>query len=191
MHRVRFGLVLVAALSVFALKTHAQTDSGRVHFTATAVNMEAPTGMVAMPLDIVLERWSNDQERDQVMNAMLEGAPGKLLDVIRHLPRIGGLHSPGTVGWDLRYARHAVGTDGRDRITILTDRPISFGEMRDQPRTIDYPFTVIELRIGSNGKGEGQLTIGTKITMDKATGTLVLENYNIQQVALNNVQREK
>jgi hypothetical protein len=35
------------------------------------------------------------------------------------------------------------------------------------------------------------MSLGTKITMDKANGTLILENYNVQQVKLNAVKREK
>jgi hypothetical protein len=191
MQRLRLGFAVVAALTVIGLRADSQTNADTVRFSATLINMEAPAGSVATPVDILLERWSSDQERDQVMNAMLEGTSDKLLDVVRKLPRIGSIHTPGSLGWDLRYARHGAGTDGRDRITILTDRPISFFEARERPRSADYPFTVIELRIGSDGRGEGQMMLGTKITMDRATGTLIMENYNIQQLSLNNVRREK
>jgi hypothetical protein len=138
---------LVTALAVIGLRADAQTDAG-AHYSATAINMDAPAGAVAMPVDIVIERWSTDQERDIVMNTLLEGSPKQLLSAVQKLPRIGSIHTPGNIGWDLRYARHGAGTDGRDRVTILTDRPISFGEVREAPRTIDYPFRVIELRIG-------------------------------------------
>ena len=197
MQRLRFGFALLAALVVIGLRADSQTPPKQApagsgaRFSALAINMEAPPGAVAMPVDIVLERWSTDQERDQVMNTLLEAGPDKLLEVMRRLPRLGSIHVPGNLGWDLRYARHGEQEDGGERITILTDRPITFWEMRDRPRSVDYPFTVIELRIGSDGKGEGRMTLGTKIMMDKATGTLILENYNIQQVMLNNVRRDK
>jgi hypothetical protein len=191
MPRSQLALGLVVALACIGLRADSQTNDAAARYTATAINMEAPAGAVATPIEIYIERWSTDQERDQVMNTLLEGTPAKLLDVVRHLPRIGTIHTPGNIGWDLRYARHSGGSDGRDRVTILTDRPIGFWEAREQPRSIDYPFTVIELRVGSNGRGEGTVTVGTKVTMDKATGTLILENYNIQPITLGNVRKDK
>ena len=43
--------------------------------------------------------------------------------------------------------------------------------------------------MNANGKGEGKLSIGTKIQADKDTGTIVLENYGTQPVLLSAVQR--
>ena len=49
----------------------------------------------------------------------------------------------------------------------MTDRYISFWEAANRPRTVDYPFTLIEIRIGPDGKGEGKMSIATKVTYDK------------------------
>ena len=56
------------------------------------------------------------------------------------------------------------GEDGGRRIVLVTDRPISFWEAANQPRSIDYPFTLIELRLNRDGEGEGKMSIATKIT---------------------------
>ena len=50
---------------------------------------------------------------------------------------------------------------------LVTDRRIGFWEAANQPRSIDYPFTVIELRLNSDGEGEGKMSIATKIIADK------------------------
>jgi hypothetical protein len=68
---------------------------------------------------------------------------------------------------------------------------VGFWEASNRPRVNDYPFSVIEMHIGPNGKGEGKLSVATKITFDKDTKTVTLENYGQQPVMLNEVKREK
>jgi len=71
-----------------------------------------------------------------------------------------------------------------------TDRRIGFWEAANQPRSIDYPFTVIEMRLNRDGEGEGKMSIATKITLDKDKKMLELENYGTQPVLLQNVKRD-
>jgi hypothetical protein len=69
---------------------------------------------------------------------------------------------------------------------LATDRPISGWEAFHQPRTIDYPFTLIQLQLDRDGKGVGKASIATKITEDK-DGTIELENFSSEPVMLNDV----
>jgi hypothetical protein len=187
----RLVIPIMVVVAVIGLRAAIQTDGKAERFTATAVNMEAPPGAVATPVDILVSRWSTDAERDRLLNTMMESGPDRLLDVLQEMPRVGSIRTPDSIGYDLHFARHTPGADGAERIVIMTNRPIGFWEARNQPRTIDYPFTVIELRIGSNGKGEGKMSIGTKITADKEDHTIVLENWAAQPVMLNDVHKEK
>ena len=76
-------------------------------------------------------------------------------------------------------------------MTLITDRRIGFWEASRQPRSIDYPFTVIELRLNGDGEGEGKMSVATKIIADKQSNTIVLENYDLQPVLLTSVKRER
>jgi hypothetical protein len=198
-HFARFAAVAaVIVLGSGGLRTSAQAPKAApaaaaqagAKYTALAVNMDAPTGQVATPVDIVVERWSTDAERDRVMNALLEGGQDKLLAVVQSLPRIGSLYTAGSTGVALRYARHGVEQNGSDRVLIVTDRPISFGEARERPRTMDYPFAIVDMRISSNSRGEGRLLYGAKMGIDKQTNQIVLENFGAQPIALNDVRRQ-
>ncbi len=81
------------------------------------------------------------------------------------MPKVGFLRQTSSIGWDLRYAhKEAIPDGGGERIVVATDRPIGNWEAFNQPRTIDYPFTVIELHIKANGEGEGKMTYATKLT---------------------------
>src|SRR5207244_11194829 len=61
--------------------------------------------------------------------------------------------------------------DGGERVVMTTDRYIGFWEAANRPRSIDYPFTLIELHINANGEGEGKMSLATKITADKESNT--------------------
>ena len=183
------SLALAAVLGIAAVA--AQTHGGLEKFTAFAVNLDgtaiAPTG--AGVVEMLVERYSTDTEREKLMKALVEKGPEKLLDTLQSLPRVGYIRTPNSIGYDLHYARKAPLPEGGEQIVLATDRYIGFWEAANRPRTIDYPFTVIELRLNQDGGGEGKMSIATKITMDKDKKQIELENYGTQPVLLNNVRR--
>ena len=186
------ALVITLAACFAAAAVAAQTRGGRERFTAFAVNLDASAG--ARPgagvVEIVVQRWSSDAERDRLFSALADKGPEKLLDTLQKLPRAGYIRTPNSIGYDLHFARKAPLDEGGERIVIATDRYISFWEARNRPRSIDYPFTVIEMRINRDGVGEGKMSLATKITLDKDKKMLELENYGTQPVLLQNVKRE-
>jgi hypothetical protein len=182
---VAAGLTAAATITLVA---HAQTMGTPEHFTASAINMNRGA---AGNIDIVVNRWSSDAERDKLIAVMLNKGPEKLLDALQDMPRMGYFRSGSSLGWDIHFARRAPNPDGGERVTLITDRRISFGEAVNQPRSIDYPFTVIELRLNRDGEGEGKMSIATKITVDKDSNMITLENYDIQPVMLTNVKSER
>ena len=139
---------------------------------------------------MVVNRWSTDAERDRLLAVLMEKGPEKLLETLQKLPRVGYIRTPNSIGYDLHFARKTPLPDGGERVVMATDRYISFWEAANRPRSIDYPFTVIELRINTNGEGEGKMSLATKITADKESNTIVLENYATQPVLLQSVRRE-
>lgn len=179
------------ALALVTVVSGAQTQGSPQRFTANAVNFDNPTGAAAGTVEMVVNRWSTEAERDRLLSALLEKGPDKLLDTLQRMPRVGYIRTPNSVGYDLHFARSVPGEDGGERITIATDRHIGFWEASNRPRSIDYPFTVIELRMNRDGEGEGKLSLATKITADSDHKTIILEDYAIQPVLLQHVRREK
>jgi hypothetical protein len=161
-----------------------------MRFTAFAVDLNRTRGAATANVDLRITRWSTDAERNRLLTTLLERGPQKLLEALRDTLRTGTIRTPDSLAYDLHYAWRMPLPDGGERIVLVTDRPIGFWEASRQLRSLDYPFTVIELRIGSNGEGEGKLSIATKVTAEKDSGTIVLENYNISPVMLNKVRRE-
>jgi hypothetical protein len=187
-------LIIVAAF-LGLVQTHgallAQTRGSPARFTAFAVNMGSPGRGGASTVDIVVDRWSTDADREKLMTALVEKGPEKLLDTLQDLPRVGYFRTPNSVGYDLHFARTTPLPEGGERIVLATDRYIGFWEAANRPRTIDYPFTLIEIRLNKDGEGEGKMSIATKVIYDKKDNMISLEDFQTSPVLLNNIKRQK
>ena len=178
----------IGSAAALTLAASAQTMGTPERYTASAININNGS---AGNIDITVQRWSTDKQRDGLMAVMLQKGPDKLLDALQDMPAMGHFGAPGNLSWDIHFARKVPLADGGERVVLITDRRIGFWEATNQPRSIDYPFTVIELRLNADGEGEGKMSIATKITTDKEHNIVTLENYDISPVRLTNVRREK
>jgi len=94
------------------------------------------------------------------------------------------------LGIDIRYAMNHPGEEGGRRIIIITPRVIGLAESVSRPRTVDYPFTMFEMRFDRNGKGEGRMAVATQIIFDKNKKVIELEDYSSEPVLLNELKLE-
>lgn len=179
------GLALVVLL--FApLAASAQTGDTPARFIANAIDLNRGA---AGTVEFVVNRWSSEADHDRLLEVMFDKGPEKMLDALQDMPRLGYIRRPGSIGWEIRFARRMPAPDGGERIMIITDRRMSFREVASRPRSYDYPFTVIELTLQKNGEGEGNVTLATRITGDKHNRVMTLENFDIQPIMLTRVTR--
>ena len=186
--------LLAAAVAVVALAAWLPPQSNMAQpqtYTAFAVNLNA-TGRRATtsPVDITITRWSTDSERDQLKNVLKEKGQDALLSALQKLPVVGYIKTPTSLRWDLHFARSRPSGDGGQMIFLATDRPMSSWEAWNQPRSVQYPFTLIQLQLDKSGHGVGKASIATRITEDD-DGTIELENFQAGPVMLNDVRPEK
>ena len=194
---------VVVAVAVFArtdAPVGAQTAGQPIRLSAWAVSMaNVATGANAV-IDIRVNKWSTDKEREELIATFIDKGQDKLLDKLRDLPEKGRLSIPGRqgpdptqtrLGWTLRYAKQWPGEDGGMRIMIATDRYMTFAEERNRPRSYDYPFTFVEIHLNKDGTGEGKMAVATQLQFDKKKNTIVFENYSSEPVRLTNVKVEK
>ena len=127
----------------------------------------------------------------QETHALRESGPDTVLNMLKEMPRAGSIASTGSVGQEIHFARRVPGPNNSERVILITDRRLTFWELQSGSRTVDYPFTLVEIRIGADGKGEGKASTATKVIVDRESKTVVLENWATQPVALQNVTREK
>ncbi len=198
---------MLAALALTALATApllraqdaapAPLPAQKLYITAFAVNMSnIGTGSNAT-VAIHINSWSTAAERQRLIAAMVDKGEDALLSALQKARVVGRWNIPGymgpdvhqlRLGHDIHYAYQSPLPEGGKRIVIATDRYIGFVEARNQPRSIDYPFTLMEMHVDKDGKGEGKLAVATKISFDKKKNQITLENYSSEPVRLQNLE---
>lgn len=166
----------------------APADKALERFTAFAVNMGRVRGATAGTVDIVIERWSTDAERTRLAAALREGGTDELLKQLRKIDdRTGYIRSGGSLGYPLRFAHQIPLASGGRRLLLGTDRPVSFLETRSERRS-QYPFLIIDIRLGADGRGEGRLLPLARLQVDP-DNVVEMENYDAQPVRLTSVRK--
>ncbi len=162
-----------------------------LNLTAVAVDM-GQSGRAAMTrVDITIDRWSTDAERDGLRAALIQQGSDALIRALQSIkPRVGHIRTPTSLAWDLLYAHRHIMPDGSYRLIIASDRPIRFYEAANATRSSDYDFLFVELRMTGAGTGEGKLIPRAKITYDKATKAIEVEDYSAEPVMLKDVKVE-
>jgi hypothetical protein len=187
---------VLAAGSVAGQST-APSAIDKVNITGWALNMSNIATGANQTIQIRIDSWSTPAQRQQLIETFLEKKQDGLVAALEKQPERGRFNFPGymgpdpnstmRLGTDIRYAMSFPGEDGGRRIVIITPRVIGFRENVNQPRTIDYPFTMFEMRFDKDGKGEGRMAYMTQILFDKKKNTIELENYSSEPVRLNNL----
>jgi hypothetical protein len=175
------AIVVGLAAAVFA-----QSNQPPARYSAVAMDLERGG---AVQMVIAVDRWTSQAEYDRVMKVMFDQGSEALLETLQRTPRVGYIQTPPSLGWPIYLAQRTPGEDGGEKVFLLTDRPLSFGEAAGRTRSSEYPFTVVELQLKSNGEGEGTLSLATKIIPVREANTVVLENFELQRIRLTQVRR--
>jgi hypothetical protein len=181
----------VSFAAIVAVPLAAQSNSRPEKFTAFAVNVSNMTTRAqTSPVDVNINRWSSDADRDRLIAILRDKGQDALLEALQKLPVVGYISTPGSLRYDLHFARQRPKPDGGRMVFLMTDRFIGSWEAANRPRTIDYPFTLIQLDLDKTDHGVGKASLYTKIT---ATGdnTIELEDYANVPVMLNDVKPAK
>jgi hypothetical protein len=180
--------VVLAGLAV-APAVRAATPEGQEKFSAFAVDLGGSYGAATSLVQVTVNRWSTPEEKSHLESVLAESGPDALLAALQKTEPVGRLYSPGHIGYDLRFAYQVPLATGGRRIIVGTDRPLSFYEASRRPRSVDYPFTVLEMRVDENGRGQGKLVVAGKVT--SMGDTIELENYTTTPVRLMQVRLDK
>ncbi len=142
-------------------------------------------------IDIVIERWSSPEEAANLRAVLVEKGEDKLLSALQKTkPRCGFVRTSTSLGWDIFFARETPLPDGGRKIVIASDRPVSMWEARNSGRSMDYQFSLAEIRLPKEGKGQGKAIPYAQLTFNKETNTLEIENYQREPVRLNEITVE-
>jgi hypothetical protein len=187
-----FAIFILAGSPVGAL---AQGQTKYEEFTAKVANIGVGAGQ-DLKMDVF--RWSTDEERTALLAALKEkeAAEGSALaEAIQKGPSLGTIWTSESLGYTIRYAYREALPNGTERVVLVTDR--RFGSWSGQvwkplkqAESVDYPFSLVELRLKQNGAGEGKMSLTTKVAVDESGKTLALAGYDAAPIVLRNAKRE-
>jgi hypothetical protein len=143
-------------------------------------------------LTIDILRWSTDAEIAKLVATFTEKGEKEWGNTLQTSPLVGYVWVEGeSLGYSIRYARGVAMSDGSERVLMATDRPLgSFGRQAWKatgPAATDYPFSVVELRIGRAGLGAGKASLAGKVVTEG--NVIALENYAAAPTLLKGIKR--
>jgi len=186
--QLKFRLIMpIAILAIACGWAVAQTNGQPERFVANAVSLSPEYGTGQRIVEINVDRWSPSSDRANLIAALMK-SPDELLKQLQKIRPVGTIRTPDSLGYDLHYAQQTPLPEGGRSIVIATDRPIGFWEATNRPRSIDYPFTLIQMNLDRNGTGSGTLSYATRITTKN--NIIELENFASQPIMLNNIHAE-
>ena len=174
------------------------TPSGRASVAATAaaakeeytgniIYLGGTRGSATNTFKLTIDNYMPDNDVLRVTSALKDGGQDALLKAISNQKR-GRIQIGTNIGRDLNAVWVSTGEEGERKITALAERWIGVFEARYGTRSLDYPFTYIELFVDEKGKGEGGLIPAAKV---RSIGdrTIEVENFSIYPARLTNVRR--
>jgi hypothetical protein len=186
MKKTPLVLALLAALPLVA-STASAKDEEILRLRAFAINMN--NGARAGTIDIVIERWSTPEEAASLKATLIEKGDEKLLDALQKVkPRCGFARTSNSLGWDIYFARETSLPDGGRKIVVATNRPVGMWEASNSGRSMDYQFSLAEIRLPATGKGQGKAIPRAKLTFNPKTNTMEIENWDNTPVRLNEIE---
>jgi hypothetical protein len=182
------ALILISVFALYSAPGLAQTRGEPEQFTASYIDIN--TGRTG-PVQISVTRWSTQAERTTLTQALFKDGQDALLDKLRDMRSVGRIFTPGSIGYDLRYAEERKLPDGGREIILATDRPMSFWEIVNKPTSSQYPFTWVQFQMRPDGTGEGKLAVAARIVGEKADNLIEVEDFAISPVRLTNIKSRK
>jgi hypothetical protein len=198
---IAMGVLSLTMLAVPAIGQSPTAGAGeKVTIRGWALNMSNVATGANQTIQISVNSWSTASQRKHLIDTFMASKQDGLMRELQKQPERGRFNFPGymgpdpnnvmRLGTDIRYAMNFPGEDGGRRIVIITPRVIGFRETANQPRTVDYPFTMFEMHFDKEGKGEGKMAYALKINFDTKKNNIELENYSTEPVRLNNLVLE-
>jgi hypothetical protein len=173
MKRHRYLAVIALAFGTIVSSASAQRGTT---FTGTAViyGSGLNTRTVSRPFTMIINRTTSDSDATRYLQTLQRGGQD---DFSRQIESndLGRFSFSGQVGLPINAV--LVDRDGDDtRIRAVFKRWLGFGELRRGLRSVDYPFTYVEIRIDQNGRGEGTIISAARVRA-RGSNTLEVEDF--------------
>lgn len=179
----RIFFVLLAFVVTFGVAVALSAQQPRdERFTATIASL---AGGGTAPAVIHINHYSSDADVERLKDLLANKGPDALRDALWDL-EAGYIRVGGGLGYPIAVARSKPDGKGGRLIRLMLDRPISFRELANNTRSVDYPFTYLEFQLDSAGKGQGKMIAAAKVSL--SGGTVDIESLGTQPLKLLKVE---
>ncbi len=187
--------LIAVALAVTSMAQAQRGTSGAtldlpVRITGTAISaggFRSPSGVARV--EIRVNRLSTPAQRDELLRRLNESR-GSLLRGLRRASSVGTIRFNTQLAWDLRYASAEPGPENTVQLFLATDRPMSFAELWNQPQFSDYPFTLVNIDLGPDGRGSGSMILAARVRARDRGRLVEVENFGSTPIQLNRLESE-
>jgi hypothetical protein len=199
---VRTCMAAAAAAACFALLPHGITAAIPQPVEHLVGRSLDASGVYAGPVDVVIARWSTDQEiEDMRKPIMSKNGPDAFLAILEKVrvhagyvltPGIQatGDRARGRRSWIVDYAREVKTPTGR-RIIIASQDHLPIGEFpKDAARGTAHRVDVLDIRFDRSGKGVGKLADASKVTFNKSIKSVEIARFDAEPVRLTDVAKD-
>ena len=175
--RKRIVCIGMAALAAGLLSGAAfgQGEPAQEHYSAVWAVTGGSAGGATVPIDIRINRYNKDEEINQYATLLAKSGPAGLRSALDKQD-VGQFSPVGKVGTPLAIARKLVNGDMTE-IRVVTLRIMSFAELRNGGRSVDYPYTMLDLVVDKDGKGTGTAIGAAKIRFNKKKNVYEIESF--------------
>jgi hypothetical protein len=154
-------------------------------YTASLINM-AGVGKGPIQIKILIYSYTTKEEFDSLAGALQKGGQDAVARGMDKMEK-GRIAPNFSTGNDVNYIR-TFDTDKGRVIRFVSNRPMSFMELRNSGRSTDYPFGIIELVIAKDGTIDGSVIGAAKIKINK-DNALEVESYGTEPLRLQNIRK--
>lgn len=183
-------LLFIAVATLAAAEDAAQRPRGQTAPEAFAAQVQSrtDTGALAATVRLQIDRYTPEQDRKVMTDALTHGGYPAFLAALRKAPPVGHL-ALGDVKVTLRWAREEGTPKGR-AIVLVTDAPVYFvGGGRPNPKPREgFELAIVRLAVDEIGLGTGSLVAAGRVKPD-GTGGVVVEDYASEPIKLTSVSR--
>lgn len=127
---------------------------------------------------LIIQEYSEPSDKQILLEAFNKGGSQGLYNAVTKMHSKGHMAITGTVGYDINYIREFPGATSR-KIRLVTNRPITFGEVWSDSRSMSYNLSLLELNVPNEkgGKGTGTLLPAAELQLNKTTNEIEIEAY--------------
>jgi hypothetical protein len=173
--RLHNGLIGLLLLLVTGPGTLAYSQ-GRMTIQATARGTSTQLGRL-VDVNIYIEAYSTTDDRNTLIEAFKRRGQDGLVDALQDMKPKGRVRfSSGGVGNDVKYIIELPSKNGR-KLRLITDRWLSFRELYNSNRNVDYNVGAIELNLTPDGKGSGTVLPACRLRVNKKKKQVEIETF--------------